>query len=190
MLAGLFSIPVQVQAQDQEDSGVQMMWVVPRGEVLILRLYDEPDPLGKTMKTVPAGQPIEIETGEMHNKYWYRTTEGYYAHFYYLTDIDPALDPEAGRAAMTSEQLAREDELLEKYNDLRLVADIMAQKVNIGMAMEMVMDSWGRPDEQQTIPGTMGDSYTWIYFTPPGGIKRTVIKFNERKRVISIVTDK
>jgi len=54
----------------------------------------------------------------------------------------------------------------------------------------MVMDSWGMPDDQRTVPGTMGDSYTWTYDMPPGGIKRTVVNFNERKRVINIATDK
>jgi len=190
MLAGLFSFPTQVRAQEQDDAGVQTMWVVPRGTVLILRLYDEPNPLGKTQKTIPAGQPIEVESNEMHNKYWYKTSEGYYAHFYYLTDVDPALDPEADRAAMSDEMRAREDELLKKYNNIQLVQNILAQKTEIGMSMDMIMDSWGSPDEYITIPGTMGDSYSWIYFTPPTGFKRTVIKFNERKMVISIQVDK
>ena len=69
MLAGLFSFPAQVRAQEQDDAGVQTMWVVPRGTVLILRLYDEPNPLGTTKKIVPAGQTVEVETAEMHNKY-------------------------------------------------------------------------------------------------------------------------
>ncbi len=190
MLAGLFSFPTQVRAQEQDDAGVQTMWVVPRGEVLILRLYDEPNPLGKTQKIVPAGQPVEVETAEMHNKYWYKTTEGFYAHFYYLTDVDPAHDPEAERDAMSDEMRVREDELLKKYNNIQLVQTILSQKTEIGMTMAMVMDSWNAPDDTITIPGTMGGTWSWIYYTPPTGFKRTVIKFNEAKKVISIQVDK
>ncbi len=189
MLVGLFSFPIQVQAQEEE-STVKTMWVVPRGTVLILRLYDKPDPLGSTMKTVMAGEPIEVETAEMHAKYWYKTTEGFYAHSYYLTDVDPAYDAEAERAEMSDEDVRWEDELLKKYNDIGLVLEIMNQKIRIGMSMEMVMDSWGRPDDQRIVPGTMGDSFTWTYDIPPGDIKRTVVNFNERKRVINIATDK
>ena len=190
MLVGLFSFPIQVQAQEQEESTVKTMWVVPRGTVLILRLYDKPDPLGSTMKTVMAGETIEVETAEMHAKYWYKTTEGFYAHSYYLTDVDPAYDAEAERAEMSDEDVRWEDELLKKYNDIGLVLEIMNQKIRIGMSDEMVMDSWGRPDDHRIVPGTMGDSYTWTYYMPPGGIKRTVVNFNERKRVINIATDK
>ncbi len=190
MLVGLFSFPIQVQAQEEEESTVKTMWVVPRGTVLSLRLYDKPDPLGSTMKTVPAGLPIEVESAEMYAKYWYKTTEGYYAHSYYLTDVDPAFDPEAERATMSEEDVRREDELLRKYNNLQLVQDILNKRIAIGYTMEMMIDSWGRPDEQRTVPGTMGDKYTWEYYTPPGGIKRTVINFNEVKKVINIATDR
>ncbi|MFC1628872.1 hypothetical protein ACFL3H_07145 [Gemmatimonadota bacterium] len=190
MLVGIFSFPVQVKAQQQDESTVKTMWVVPRGAVLSLRLYDKPDPLGTTMKTVPAGLPIEVETAEMYAKYWYKTTEGYYAHFYYLTDVDPAFDAAAERATMSEADLQREDELLQKYPNLARVAEIMGQRVSIGMEMEMVIDSWGRPDDQRTVPSTMGDTFTWTYDTPPGGLNRTVIKFNEVKKVISIATDR
>lgn len=190
MLAGLFSFPIQVQAQEQEESTVKTMWVVPRGTVLVLRLYDKPDPLGKTMKKVMAGDTIEVESAEMHAKYWYKTTEGFYAHSYYLTDVDPAYDAEAERAAMSDEDVRWEDELLKKYNDIRLVLEIMNQKIRIGMSMEMVMDSWGRPDDQRIVPGTMGDTYTWTYDIPPGDIKRTVVNFNEIKKVVNIATDR
>ena len=189
MLVGLFSFPVQVQAQEEE-STVKTMWVVARGTVLSLRLYDKPDPLGTTVKTIPAGMPIEVETAEMHAKYWYKTTEGHYAHSYYLSDVDPAFDAEAQRASMSDEDREREDELLRKYNDLRLVQDILNKRIAIGYTMEQMIDAWGRPDEQRTTPGTMGDTYTWEYYTPPGGGKRTVIKFNEVKRVVEIAADK
>ncbi len=186
LVLGAFTTPT-VQAQEE----LVNMWVVPRGQIMVLRLYDEPNPLGTTMATIPAGMEIKVHVDQMYNKYWYKTEEGYYAHRYYLTDVDPAYDPEAERAQMSQEDLAREQELLEKYNDIRIVNAIMAQAVpQVSWTMEMVIDSWGNPDDRQTIEKPMGSEYTWIYYEPPGGINRTVIKFDHRRVVINVATDR
>jgi len=196
MIAGTVVLPdsaraaTVLQAQEQEPA-LQTMWVVARGRVLVLRLYDTPEVLGKTMATIPAGQTIEVHTDQMYNKYWFKTKEGYYAHSYYLTDVDPAFDPAAERAAMSEEQLQRENELLDKFGDLRWVSLILSHEIQIGMTMEMVTESWGRPDDFNVIQTSMGrDEYTWTYYTPPGDRKRTVVKFDYRKVVIDIATDK
>jgi hypothetical protein len=134
---------------------------------------------------------IKIYTDQMYNKYWFKTDEGYYAHRYYLTNVDPAFDAEAAHAGMSEEELERERQLLEKYNDVGIVSDIMNHSVpKVGWSMEMVIDSWGNPDDRQTVQQTMGDEHTWIYYEPPGGINRTVIKFDHRRRVVNVATDR
>lgn len=192
LVVGTFLLPepAMAQEQEQEQADVQTMWVVARGEVLVLRLYDEPDPLGKTQKTVPAGSELKVHTDQVYNKYWYKTTEGFYAHSYYLTNVDPSYDPEAQRAQMSDEERQREGELMDKYNNLSIVSDILSQRIQIGFTMEQTMESWGNPDDQRISPTTMGDNYVWTYYNPPGGIKRTVIKFDHRKKIISMQTDK
>lgn len=194
MIAGTFAVASRAQAEpvfQEQEPELTTMWVVPRGSVLILRLYDKPDPLGTTMVTVPAGQPIEVYTDQFYNNYWLKTKDGYYAHSYYLTNIDPSYDPAAARAAMSQEDLARENELLDKGWPIAVVSLILSHEIKIGFTMEQVIESWGNPDDQLTKSTSMGrDEYTWTYYTPPGGRKRTVISFDYRKVVVQIVTDK
>lgn len=194
MIAGTFAVASRAQAEpvfQEQEPALKTMWVVARGSVIVLRLYDKPDPLGKTMVTIPAGQPIEVFTDEIHNKHWFKTKDGHYAHSYYLTDVDPAYDPEAERAAMSSEEMARENELLDKGYSISDIALILSNEIKIGFTMEMVMDAWGNPDDTLIKSTAMGrDEFTWTYYSPPGGRKRTVLSFDYRKVVYQIATDK
>ena len=78
-----------------------------------------------------------------------------------------------------------------KLRRFRIVGEIMAQSVpRVGWTMEMCIDSWGNPDDRQTVEKPMGSEDTWIYYEPPGGINRTVIKFDHRRAVIHVATDR
>jgi len=185
MLAvSLLAVPAVADAQ-QEEQATKTMYIVGRGSVQVIRLYDEPDPLGTTVKTMVPGQPVEVYTDQMYNKYWFKTTEDLYAHSLYLSDVDPTAVTEGEQSEeMTEAQRRREDELLQKYQDLQVVNDILLGNVKPGMTMEMVEDAWGPPDNRTILEtGATGDIWLWTYDNEE---RRVDVKFDHRKRVAEI----
>jgi len=180
MVAGLLSFPMNARAQQS----TKTMYVVGRGTVQVVRLYDKPDPLGTTMKSLPSGSPIEVYTDQLYNKYWYKTSEGYYAHTLYLSDTDPNAEPGAAEGPKTSEEQKREADLLEKYKDLDVVNNILVGNVKPGMTMSMVADSWGQPDDKRLLQGNAaGDEWLWIY---DNAKHRADVQFDYRQRVAEV----
>ena len=185
MLAlSLLALPSDAVAQ-QEEQATKTMYIVGRGPVQVIRLYDEPDPLGTTVKTMVPGQPVEVFTDQMFNKYWYKTSEGLYAHSLYLSEVDPTVEMGgSGEDEMTEAQRRREDELLEKYKDIQVVNDILVGNVKPGMTMEMVEDAWGQPDDRRMLEsGPAGDIWLWVYDNEE---RRVDVKFDHRERVAEI----
>jgi hypothetical protein len=193
LVVGVLVVPKTAQAEPAiQDPPSKTMFVIGHGPVQVLRLYDKPDPMGKTQKTVPVGMPIEIYTDQMYNNYWYKTTEGFYAHRYYLSETDPNLAVAAPEEEDVDsvERRRREDELLEKYKDLIMVTKILQGRIEIGFTMDQVRDSWGDPDSWRVLETTaMGDRVLWEYdSTPRRGATR--LTFDYRKKLITRVTDK
>ena len=185
MLAlSLLALPSDAVAQ-QEEQATKTMYIVGRGPVQVIRLYDEPDPLGTTVKTMVPGQPVEVYTDQMYNKYWYKTSEDLYAHSLYLSEVDPTAQMEGGgEEELTEAQRRREDELLEKYKDIQVVNDILVGNVKPGMTMEMVEDAWGQPDDRRMLEsGPTGDIWLWVYDNEE---RRVDVKFDHRERVAEI----
>ncbi len=61
MTAGTLIMPSDAQADPVlQDPPTKTMWIVGRGAVLVVPLYDEPNPLGKAMKKLPAGTTVEV----------------------------------------------------------------------------------------------------------------------------------
>ncbi len=185
MLAlSLLAVPADADAQ-QEEQATKTMYIVGRGSVQVVRLYDEPDPLGTTVKTMVPGQPVDVFTDQLYNKYWYKTSDGLYAHSLYLSDVDPTAMVEGGSGEeLTDAQKRREDELLEKYQDIQVVNDILLGNVRPGMTMEMVRDAWGAPDDRRQLEsGATGDIWLWVYDNKE---RRVDVRFDHRQRVAEI----
>ena len=195
MVSGsLYAAGTSEAAPAVQDTPAKTMYVVGRGTVQVIRLYDAPDPLGNTMKTLPTGTPIEVLTDQLYNKYWYKTTEGFYAHVLYLSETDPAAvvadqaaDPEA------DVNIERENALLVKYGDLTMVSKIMIGQVEVGFTMDQVRDAWGTPDSTTELQSTaLGSIWQWVYSgrTDRNPRKTTTLKFDERKKLIDVKTEK
>ncbi len=196
VVAGSLVMPRGAMAESaDQDPETKQMFVVGRGPVQILRLYDNPDPLGKTQKIVLVGMPVEVYTDQMYNKHWYKTVEGFYAHSYYLVHTDPNLmvvSQDTGVADNTDRQ-QREDELLEKYKDIVMVGKIMRGEIEIGFTQEQVRDTWGDPDSWQVLETTaLGDRVLWEYEPNDrnrlGGSAR--LTFDYRKKLVNYVIDR
>lgn len=192
LVACALVIPRTAQAEPAiQDLPTKTMFVIGHGTVQVLRLYDTPDPLGKTQKSVLAGMPIEIYTDQLYNNYWYKTTEGFYAHQYYLSETDPNLAAEAVETPeLTPELQRREDEMLEKYKDLVLVGKIIRGDIEVGFTMDQVRDSWGEPDNWRILESTaLGDRVLWEYDPLPNrGAAR--LTFDYRKKLVNYVVEK
>ncbi len=192
MVAGTLCPTAIVEAQDPP---TKTMFALGRGQTQVIRLYDKPDPRGTTMKQIPTGLPIEVLTDQLYNKFWYKTTEGFYVHALYLTEADPSANvaeagAEAGQQEVDSE---RENELLQKYGDLGLVSKILAGVVEMGYTMDQVRDAWGGPDSTLALQDTaMGTIWQWVYSGRGDRqpIKTTTLKFDERKKIVDIKTEK
>ncbi|MFO7768144.1 MAG: hypothetical protein R6W82_04185 [bacterium] len=181
----LLALPADADAQ-QEEQATKTMYIVGRNDVQVIRLYDEPDPLGTTVETMVPGQTVEVFTDRMYNKYWYKTSEGHYAHSLYLSEVDPTVSAGSGEAGeeLTEAQREREDELLEKYKDIQVVNDILVGNVKPGMTMEMVEDAWGQPDDRRILEsGPTGDIWLWVYDNEE---RKVDVVFDHRKRVAEI----
>jgi|GEM_PF-1712641 len=185
-------LPESAQAETAiQDPPTKMMYVIGHGAIQVLRLYDTPDPLGKTQKTIPVGMQVEVYMDQLYNKYWYKTTEGFYAHQYYISETDPNLAaiPEAAEE-LSPEQQRREDELLDKYKDLVIVGKILRGEIEIGFTMDQVRDSWGEPDNWRILETTaLGDNVLWEYDAQPGR-GATRLTFDYRKKLVNMVTDR
>jgi len=53
--------------------------------------------------------------------------------------------------------------LAEKYKDSKFKDEILKRKVAIGMTKEMVIDSWGKPEDINRTVGTWGVHEQWVY---------------------------
>jgi len=195
MVAGTLFVPSRAEAAPVlQDPPTRTMWVIGRGNVQVIPLHDAPEALGKAMKRLPTGSPVEVFTDQLYNKYWYKTSEGFYAHVNYLTDVDPAtIEGAVGGGVATDVDYEREAELLEKYGDLGLVSNLMAGIVNIGYTMDMVRDAWGNPDTTTILETTaLGDNVQWIYSGREDRNPKTTttLKFDYRKKVIDIKAEK
>jgi hypothetical protein len=195
MVSGsLYAAGTSKAAPAVQDTPAKTMYVIGRGNVQVIRLYDAPDPLGKTMKTLPTGMPVEVLTDQLYNKYWYKTTEGFYAHVLYLSETDPAamVADQAGDPT-TEVDVERENELLVKYGDLTIVSKIMAGQVEVGFTMDQVQDAWGNPDSRTELQSTaLGSIWQWIYSgrTDRNPRNTTTLKFDERKKLVDVKTEK
>lgn len=178
-----------------QDPETKQMFVMGRGPVQILRLYDKPDPLGKSQKIVLVGMPIDVYTDQMYNKHWYKTVEGFYAHSYYLSNTDPNLMTVSDDTGVTGDPdiQRREDLLLEKYLDIVMVGKIMRREVEIGFTQEQVRDAWGDPDSWQVLETTaLGDRVLWE-FEPNdnNNLKGSArLTFDYRKKLVNLVIDR
>ena len=193
MVAGSLNVSRSVLAESvDQDPGTKQMFVVGRGNVQILRLYDKPDPLGKQQKVVLVGMPIEVQTDQMYNKHWYKTVEGFYAHSYYLSNTDPNLMVAVQDAVASDDpdRMRREDILLEKYKDIVIVGKIMRGECEIGFTQEQVRDSWGDPDSWRILETTaLGDRVLWEFdSTEARGPAR--LTFDYRKKLVNLVIEK
>ena len=193
MVAGslVMSRSALAESADQ-DPETKQMFVLGRGSVQVLRLYDKPDPLGKSQKIVLVGMPIEVYADQMYNKHWYKTVEGFYAHSYYLSHTDPSLMVVSQDTGVTDDpdRQRREDILLEKYKDIIMVGKIMRGEVEIGFTQEQVRDSWGDPDTWRILETTaLGDRVLWEFdSTETRGPAR--LTFDYRKKVVNLVIEK
>ena len=193
MVAGTLFVPSRAEAAPVlQDPPTR--WVIGRGNVQVVPLHDTPEPLGKAMKRLPTGTPVEVFTDQLYNKYWYKTSEGFYAHVTYLSDVDPAtIEGAVGGGGATDVDYEREAELLEKYGDLGMVSNLMAGIVNIGYTMDMVRDAWGNPDTTTILETTaLGDNVQWIYSGREDRNPKTTttLKFDYRKKVVDIKAEK
>jgi hypothetical protein len=62
--------------------------------------------------------------------------------------------------------IARENKnkkLAEKYKDSEFKPEILKHKVAIGMTKEMVVDSWGNPEDINRTVGSWGVHEQWVY---------------------------
>jgi hypothetical protein len=163
------------------------MYAMGRGTIQVIRLYDRPDPLGKTMARVLAGTEIKVFTDQLYNKYWYKTDNGYYAHIRYLSETNPMAEAATGGEETTQVDTERESALLTKYGDLTLVRKILSHQIDIGFTMDQVLDSWGQPYSREVLQSTaLGDRVQWRY----EGDRKTYLIFDERKKVVEIRADK
>ncbi len=190
MIAGTLCPTASVQAQDPP---TKTMFAIGRGQVQVIRLYDKPEPLGTTMKEVLTGMPIEVLTDQLYNKYWYKTTEGFYAHVLYLTEEDPNAEDVGMEGGQTQEEIEHENALLQKYGDLRLVNLILTHQIQMGFTMDQVRDSWGNPDSTQELESTaLGSTWQWIYSGRGDRNPKntTTLKFDYRRKVVDIRVEK
>ena len=158
------------------------MYTVGRGSIQVIRIYDAPDPLGKTVQTLVPGNEVEVYTDELHNKYWYKTTEGHFAHSLYLSETNPLIEAEE-RGDVPVDR-AREDRLMQKYRDIAIVNNIMVGNVQIGWTQDMVVDAWGDPDSRELLRSDVqGDIWMWLYDNPE---RKVDLVFDHRQRVAEI----
>lgn len=193
LVVGVLAVPKTTKAGPVfQDPPTRTMYVVGHGPVQVLRLYDQPDPLGKTQKVVPVGMPVEVYTDQLYNKYWYKTTEEFYAHQYYLTEIDPSLAAaEEAVEEISPEDRQREDELLAKYMDIEIVSMILRKEIRVGFTQDQVRDSWGEPDSWHLSKTTaMGDEVMWEYDALPGKRGAARLSFDYRKKLVNYVVEK
>jgi hypothetical protein len=57
----------------------------------------------------------------------------------------------------------RRKALMAKYGDKAAVEAILARKIYIGMTREMVLDSWGKPDDINKTTHSFGVHEQWVY---------------------------
>jgi len=165
------------------------MYAVGRGTVQVVRLYDKPDPLGKTMEKVLPGTEIKVLTDQLYNKFWYKTESGLYAHIRYLSETDPMAEEGGAESAVAAEEAdtARENELLAKYSDMTIVRKILNHQIDIGFTMDQVIDAWGQPYDRKILESTsLGERWQWRYEAD----KRAFLIFDERKKIVEIRFDK
>ena len=196
MVAGSLDVPRSAMAESVvQDPETKQMFVVGRGPVQVLRLYDKPDPLGKTQKVILVGMPVEVHTDQMYNDHWYKTVEGFYAHSYYLVHTDPNLMTVSEETEDTGDpdRQRREDMLLEKYKDIIMVGKIMRGEVEIGFTQEQVRDTWGDPDSWQVLETTaLGDRVLWEFEPNEKNRLRgsARLTFDYRKKLVNYVIDR
>ena len=181
-VAFLLSAAPPVGAQTE----TKTMYAMGRGIVQVIRLYDEPSPLGKTVERVLPGTEIKVLTDQLYNKYWYKTEAGHYAHIRYLSETDPMAEvaPSEGTEEIDPE---RENALLAKYGDLAIVQKILSHQIEIGFTMDQVIDSWGQPYNREILQSTaLGDRVQWRYEAD----KKAYLIFDERKKLVEIRADK
>ncbi len=163
------------------------MYAVGRGTVLVVRLYDKPDPLGKTMEKVLPGTQIKVLTDQLYNKYWYKTDTGLYAHIHYLSETDPMAEVAATQDVAAEADTEREGALLAKYSDIAIVQKILNHQIDIGFTMDQVRDAWGQPYDTKILESTsLGERWQWRYEAD----KKAFLIFDERKKLVDIRADK
>jgi len=185
-LASAFVLAAASEAPAQEPA-TKTMYAVGRGNIQVIRLYDKPDPLGTTMEKLLPGSEVVVQTDQLFNNYWYKTSSGLYAHIRYLSETDPLAEMAAESEQQVDFDAERENALLAKYSDLGIVQKILAHQVEVGFTMDQVRDSWGQPDSTTLLESTsMGDRWQWRY----EGDKKAYLFFDERKKIVEIRADK
>ena len=82
---------------------------------------------------------------------------------------------------------------MQKYGDLGIVSKILNGAVEIGFTMDQVRDAWGNPDSTTELQSTaLGSIWQWVYSGRGDRHPRrtTTMKFDERKKLIDIKTEK
>jgi hypothetical protein len=186
-VALVLTVAFMLAAAPQAGAQTKTMYAAGRGTVQVVRLYDKPDPLGKTMERVLPGTEIKVLTDQLYNKYWYKTETGLYAHIRYLSETNPMAEDVESESAPAEADPERESELLAKYTDMTIVKKILSHQIDIGFTMDQVIDSWGEPYDRKILESTsLGDRWQWRYEAD----KKAYLIFDERKKLVEIRADK
>lgn len=125
------------------------------------KLKVTPKPDAEILCTIPPGEMVNVFDREMgYLQISYKNYYGYANDMYFEESQD--LQQIVELAKIKKEE-NRKQKLIEKYNDLGIVNQILDGYITIGMTMDMVQESIGSPLKRTKYKSDYSNQETWIY---------------------------